>query len=60
MSFAGNGFVQLRMGNFSIQNYSRVEFNFRSLHPNGTLFAVKGGRNVSMRFCRDDLPFVEV
>jgi len=50
VSFAGNGFVQLRMGNFSIQNYSRVEFNFRSLHPNGTLFAVKGGRNQTILY----------
>ncbi|XP_065059495.1 laminin subunit alpha-like [Rhopilema esculentum] len=44
-SFAGNGFLQLGMGNFSIRNSSKVQFDFRTLHANGTLFAVTGAGN---------------
>ncbi len=45
-SFFGNGFIKLRMGNFSVRNYSRIEFEFRTLQKNGTLFAVQSASNV--------------
>ena len=45
-SFSGSGFIQLAIGNFSIRNYSRVQFDFRTFHRNGTLFAVKDISNV--------------
>ena len=48
-SFFGNGFVQLVMGNFSVQNYSKVVLEFRSLQRTGTLFAVHGANQVSSR-----------
>ena len=38
------------MGNFSIRNSSKVQLDFRTLHANGTLFAVTGAGNVSVIF----------
>eukprot|EP00794_Sanderia_malayensis_P009566 gene9566-10555_t len=44
-SFFGNSFVKMNMGNFSVRNYSRIEFQFRTFQKNATLFAVQSVSN---------------